>query len=100
MRPERAFVLLCERRFIASARTLLAPVCVSTSATRLSVLPVSHRSSSSRTRRSRTLELLTAYPVVALFKHLAAEAGRTVVDSPSSDIVLRVNDQDISEIPL
>ena len=39
---------------IASARTSVAPICPSTSATRLSVLPVSHRSSTSRTRRPWT----------------------------------------------
>ena len=41
-------------RVIASARTSVAPICPSTSATRLSVLPVSHRSSMSRTRRPWT----------------------------------------------
>ena len=37
-------------RVIARARTSVAPICPSTSATRLSVLPVSHRSSISRIR--------------------------------------------------
>ena len=41
-------------RVIARARTSVAPICASTSATRLSVLPVSHKSSTSRTRRPWT----------------------------------------------
>lgn len=44
-----------------------------------------------------TAEFLTEYPVVALFKHLAAQAGLTVVNSPPSDIVVSVDDLVIYE---